>query len=325
MSPIEVTVLMPVYNGEEFLREALNSVLAQEHVQFEVLALNDGSVDDSLKILQSCSDSRLKLVSHSNCGLSATLNKGLKLVNSPYISRQDQDDLMLSHRLIRQLDFLKKNPNVGMVGTWAQIYIGANATQRFHHHPLYSDTLRLKLLFDNPFVHSSVMIRTEVLKSIGGYSEDKSRQPPEDYELWSRIAREYDIANLPEVLTIYREMPKSMSRTESNPFLPKVLKIATENLYTLLKPCFSEAECMSVANLYHGLPLASSDKLTKRKVLTMLDLCAEQISKSGPRSDEFQIELLRLRKHFNSRLARQWVPKRLLDSVRPLVNVLRKE
>jgi glycosyltransferase involved in cell wall biosynthesis len=324
MEPIEVTVLMPIYNGEKFLQNALDSVLMQQLVKFELLALNDGSKDDSLKILQSNKDSRLRLVSHSNCGLSSTLNKGIDLVKTPYIARQDQDDLMLPNRLVRQLDFLKRNPNVGMVGTWAQIFVGKNATDRFHRHPLYPDTLRLKLLFDNPFVHSSVMIRTEVLKKVGAYSEDKLRQPPEDFELWSRISRVVDIANLPEVLTVYREMPNSMSRTKNNPFLPKVLKISAENIHMLLQPDFDENACSSLAALYHGLP-ASVGSLSKRQVSLMLDALIARISKGGSTSHEFRTEVSRLRSHFNFRLARRWIPGPLLDTVRPLVKLIRRK
>jgi glycosyltransferase involved in cell wall biosynthesis len=315
---------MPIYNGEKFLQDALDSVLMQKLVQFELIALNDGSKDDSLKILQSNKDSRLKLVSHPNCGLSSTLNKGMDLVNTPYIARQDQDDLMLPHRLVRQLDFLKRNPNVGMVGTWAQIYVGGTATDRFHRHPLSPDTLRLKLLFDNPFVHSSVMIRTDVLKKVGGYSEDKLRQPPEDFELWSRISRMVDTANLPEVLTVYREMPNSMSRTESNPFLPKVLKISAENIHMLLRPDFNENACSDLAALYHGLPV-NPRSLTKRQVSLMLDLLMARICKGGPTSHEFRTEASRLSSHFKFRLACQWIPRPLLDTVRPLVKLIRRK
>jgi glycosyltransferase involved in cell wall biosynthesis len=324
MEPIEVTVLMPIYNGEKFLQNALDSVLMQQLVKFELLALNDGSKDDSLKILQSNKDARLKSVSHPNCGLSSTLNKGIDLVKTPYIARQDQDDLMLPHRLVRQLDFLKRNPNIGMVGTWAQIFVGGTATNRFHRHPLSPDTLRLKLLFDNPFVHSSVMIRTDVLKKVGGYSEDKLRQPPEDFELWSRVSRMVDIANLPEVLTVYREMPNSMSRTESNPFLPKVLKISAENIHMLLRPDFNENACSNLAALYHGQP-ASAGSLSKRQVSLMLDALIVRISKGGSTSHEFRTEVSRLRSHFNFRLARRWIPGPLLDTVRPLVKLIRRK
>lgn len=324
MEPIEVTVLMPVYNGEKFLQDALDSVLTQKLVGFELLALNDGSKDGSLLILQSNKDDRLRLVSHSNCGLSSTLNKGINLVNTPYIARQDQDDLMLPYRLARQLDFLKRNTNIGMVGTWAQIFVGETASDRFHRHPIFSDTLRLKLLFDNPFVHSSVMIRTEVLKKVGGYSEDRSRQPPEDYELWSRISRIADIANLPEVLTVYREVPNSMSRNANNPFLEKVLKISSENIHALLKPDFDESECSNLTKLYHGIPIVSGS-LTKRQVSLMLDVITAQITKSGLSSREFNIEQSRLRRHFNFRLISEWIPRGVWDVVKPLVKSSRRQ
>jgi hypothetical protein len=107
-------------------------------------------------------------------------------------------------------------------------------------------------MFDNPFVHSSMMIRKSVLDSVGVYTTDPSRQPPEDYELWSRIARAYDVANIPEVLHIYREVPKSMSRNGVHPFLDRFINISAENIARVLGREAQDETLIDLSALAHG-------------------------------------------------------------------------
>jgi glycosyltransferase involved in cell wall biosynthesis len=230
----KISVIMPIYNGERYLSEAIESTLNQTFSDFEFLILDDGSTDRSSSIISGYNDPRIKVFSHANRGLAATLNRGIALAAGKYIARQDQDDLSLPERFERQITFLENNPRVGMVGTWAKIFEGSDETSRVHDHPAKNYLLKFDLMFNNPFVHSSVMIRKTVLEQVGGYSTDKSRQPPEDYELWSRIARISDVANIPEVLHVYREVPHSMSRDGLNPFLERVVRISSENIAWVL-------------------------------------------------------------------------------------------
>ncbi len=130
----------------------------------------------------------------------------------------------------KQVEFLDAHPDHALVGTRAEIWVGDKPTGRFHDHPTEDAELRFALLFNNYFVHSSVMMRKAALDEVGVYTTDRSRQPPEDYELWSRIARRFRVANLPERLTIYREVPTSMSREGADPFKEKLILISAENL-----------------------------------------------------------------------------------------------
>jgi hypothetical protein len=313
-----VTVVIPVYNGQDYLAEALESVLGQTGVpNMEVLALDDGSLDSSPQILARYRDPRLTVIRHANMGLAATLNKGLALARGRFIARQDQDDLMLPGRLSKQLAFLENHSKVAMVGTWAEIRVGNQPDGRFHYHPTACDALRLKLLFDNPFVHSSVMFRTEVARTLGGYSEDRSRQPPEDYEFWSRIARRHQVANLSEVLTVYREMPGSMSRTGVNPFLIKVLQISSENLYALLAKQWPKQDCLSLAYLYHNVPNASPRPLRKREALAMIRSIVELVGGDRDQwSAEMTVEAGRLERHIASRFFQRRIPAPLIGPMR---------
>lgn len=225
-----VSVLMPIYNGAADLGKALDSVLSQTFRDFEVIAINDGSKDDSAGLLNAVDDPRVRVIHQDNMGLAATLNRGLSMARGALIARQDQDDLSHPERFARQVAFLQSNPECVLLGTAAEIWIGDEPTDRAHDHPTEHALLVFDLLFNNPFVHSSVMMRRDAVLALGGYTTDKDRQPPEDYELWSRLARHGRVANLPERLVVYREVPHSMSRVGPNPFLDRLVTLSAENL-----------------------------------------------------------------------------------------------
>ncbi|MCG3772759.1 MAG: putative glycosyltransferase EpsE [Nitrosomonadaceae bacterium] len=203
-----VSILMPVYNGERFLREAIDSVLRQTCRDFELLILNDGSTDASRTIVNSYTDSRIRLIDNEqNRGLPATLNRGLAEASSGLIARQDADDLSFPTRLAKQVEFLSHHPDVALVGTQARFidergYSNGSILRRACSH----DSIKWDLLFDNSFTHSSVMFRKEVIQGeFGGYDETFSRC--EDYDLWSRVAMRHRVANLRETLVSYRLHP----------------------------------------------------------------------------------------------------------------------
>ena len=251
MAP-KLSIILPVYNGLPYLAEAINSILHQTLQDFELIIINDGSTDGSGELIGQINDARVRYYRQSNRGLAATLNRGIALARGQYIARQDQDDVSFPLRLEKQAGFLDAHPDVGMVGMAAEIWVGDVRTDRQLRHPSDDASIRFGLLFDNYFVHSSVMIRRSVLEEVGGYSEDLSRQPPEDYELWSRVMRSYQVANLPEVLMAYRELPGSMSRSGVNPFLSKLVKISAENIAWAVDCPVNSREVVALAKLMHG-------------------------------------------------------------------------
>ena len=313
-----ISVIIPVYNGEAFLGKSFRSVSLQGVPGTEIVMIDDGSSDRSWLLMSEFIGDELRILRHGNRGLAATLNRGISLAKGMYIARLDQDDVALPGRLAKQVAFLAANSDLAMCGTWSHIYQGDTPTDRYHRHPISNEALQLELLFDNPFVHSSMMIRMDVLREVGCYSEDKLRQPPEDYELWSRIARHYRIANIPDVLTIYREVPGSMSRTGESPFLGNVMRISAENIFHIVSSNHSMEDCTALAELYHiGGRVGYRSALTKVKALEMLDLAAESIA--GERktwSPEFQESYVRMRTHLSSRFLRRLFPKQLLIPAR---------
>jgi glycosyltransferase involved in cell wall biosynthesis len=224
----DVSVVLAVRNGGTDLPKAIQTIIEQSFVNFELIIINDGSTDGTVVFLDGIEDQRVRIYHQENTGLAAALNRGISLVRGRYVARQDHDDWALPTRIEQQVRFLDTYTDYAMIGTRAEIWIGDRPTGRFHDHPTEDVALRFELLFNNPFVHSSVMIRKSVLDRVGVYATDPARQPPEDYELWSRISRHYRVANLPERLTIYREVPSSMSRTGAHPF----------KLFTICQRCY---------------------------------------------------------------------------------------
>jgi hypothetical protein len=174
------------------------------------------------------------------------------LAHGVYVARQDQDDISQPDRLAKQVAYMQAHPECGLLGTWAQIMEIEKLSDRFHRHPTDPGELRYHLLFNNPFVHSSVMLRKSVLDQIGGYSTDPERQPPEDYELWSRISRVAEVSNIPESLLIYREIPSSMSRTGVSPFQRCLVRLCAENIALAAETQDDDPAVVAIAALTHG-------------------------------------------------------------------------
>jgi glycosyltransferase involved in cell wall biosynthesis len=246
-----VSVILPVYNGSSFLKESIESLLEQSYCNFEIIIINDGSTDDSEKIIRFYSDHRIRYFYQKNIGLAKTLNRGILLSRGKYIARQDQDDFSEINRLEKQVNFLLKNPKVQMVGSNAKIWIDNKKTNSSTRLPLTSEQLKIATLFDNYFIHSAVLIRKTAFKKIGFYSEDNERQPPEDYELWSRIIRKFDVANIKENLVNYRKSHGSMSQNAGHHYKKRIIKLSIENIIHITGNSINILDVEDLANLFH--------------------------------------------------------------------------
>jgi hypothetical protein len=247
-----VSVVLPVYNCEEYLGAAIESILSQSYHSFEFIVIDDGSKDRSAEVIKRFQDERIRIIHQSNQGLAATLNRGIAMARGQYIARQDQDDLSYPERLARQVAHMEAYPDCVLLGTWAQILEVERPVDRFHCHPVDDAELRYLMLFNNPFVHSSVMLRKEAVQQVGGYTTDPARQPPEDFELWSRLSRVGQVANIGEVLLAYREIPGSMSRVGPSPFRRRLITICAENLAAAAGVFPDDPDVVAIAALTHG-------------------------------------------------------------------------
>ncbi len=323
-----LSVILPVYNGQEYLAEAIESVLSQSFGDFELIIINDGSRDDSADVVAAYGDPRIRYFEQQNRGLPATLNRAISLTRGEYIARQDQDDVCLPSRFEKQVAFLDKHPDVGLVGTGAQIWAGRERTNRFLMHPTDNAQLKFGLLFDNYFVHSSVMMRRSMLADIGGYTEDAARQPPEDFELWSRAMKQYKLANLPEVLHAYREVEGSMSRVGAHPFLSRLIKLSAENIAWASGCAADAAGVIALSKLSRGVYEQIPQAVNMSTMIAILNRAALKVAEDSgvpvaQLNDALRTRVRKLRYHyFNLRCG--GVPGRLIGAVSRVAVAARK-
>jgi len=202
-----ISVLMPVYNAERYLADAVNSILKQTFTDFELIIINDGSTDESLNILQTYAqqDDRIRLVSRENRGLVETLNEGLNLCNAPLIARMDADDISLPERFYEQISFLNKHPQCVLVGSRVIIIDADNDEicemgDYFDHKDIDNGLLNGK---GQLVYHPSVMFTKEAIVKVGGY---RNAYPQvEDLDLFIRLAEIGELANIKYPLLKYRE------------------------------------------------------------------------------------------------------------------------
>lgn len=208
----DISVVMSVYNGETYLREAVDSILAQSYKNFEFVIIDDGSTDTTLKILQSYQDPRIVIISRSNKGLVASLNEGIKKARGTYIARQDADDRSASQRLAKQIKVAKAT-GAGVVGTaFAMLSTAGDVVGQQAVHEDEA-ALKLALRTGNPFGHGSIMMLRSAVQAVGGYSDKVG--PAEDYDLWLRLAPTTAFAGLNQVLYFWRVNPTGISHQNS--------------------------------------------------------------------------------------------------------------
>lgn len=196
-----ISVVLPVFNGERFIGEAVQSILDQTFTNFELIAIDDGSTDQTLVILERFRllDSRVRLVSRENRGLVETLNEGVALAKGAWVARMDADDIAHPNRFERQLHWLGKT-DADICGAWVK-YFGTS-DHRILKHPESNEAIKAELLFGSPFAHPTVMVKTELLSSL---QYRKHWESCEDYDLWERAAcAGWKMTNVPEVLLYYR-------------------------------------------------------------------------------------------------------------------------
>lgn len=206
MSSPLMTVLMPVYNAELFLREAMDSILHQTFTDFEFLIIDDGSTDSSTEIIQSYTDPRIRFIKNErNLGISLTLNKGIELAKAELIARMDADDISYPDRLQKQYDYMAAHPECGMLSTWARVISQDKKFIRLERYR--SNFYYYNLTFECWIYHPTIVFTKTAVKAAGMYSMPYS----EDYDLFWQIARRYKIANLAEPLVDYRLSPTSLN------------------------------------------------------------------------------------------------------------------
>ena len=203
-----ISVAMPVFNGEKYLSDAINSILSQTFRNFELIIIDDGSTDNSLAVINAFKtrDPRIRLISRENRNLATTLNEIIDLARGNWIGRMDQDDIALPNRFARQLQWIKKT-DADICGSWVELF-GATR-RRTLKHSISDSAIKMEMLFCTPFAHPSVMINKNSLKNL---RYEKTWEKCEDYDLWERATLSgLKMTNVPEVLLLYRQHKAQIS------------------------------------------------------------------------------------------------------------------
>jgi glycosyltransferase involved in cell wall biosynthesis len=229
-----ITVIMPVYNSEHYIREAIESILNQTFTDFQFLIIDDASTDQTISIINSYKDPRIDLIEKvKNTGYTKSLNLGLKKARGKYIARMDSDDISLPERFEKQVAFLESNLDYVLCGTSYSIL----GEDRIIAVPNSFEEIKFNLLRGNCIAHPTVMLRNEVLLK-HGLKYNPKMEPSEDYDLWVQLLSKGKLHNLKEDLLLYRMHNSSVSRKraaeQENTSIEVRLKLI-QNLDIILK------------------------------------------------------------------------------------------
>lgn len=196
-----ISVVMPVYNREQYLKESIESILKQTFTDFEFIIVDDQSTDSSWQIIQEYAKKDSRIIAVKNSGIKgcwAARNKGWDLAKGKYMAIMDSDDISVSERLQQEFDFMEQNPDIDICGSWIEHFEADNkiiTLPRLHHE------IKDLMFFSDSISQPSAMIR---LSSFEKLHLRYSNNIAEDYELWSRAINKLKFANIPEVLLFYR-------------------------------------------------------------------------------------------------------------------------
>jgi glycosyltransferase involved in cell wall biosynthesis len=256
-----VSVVMSVFNAEPYLREAIDSILNQTFTDFELIIVDDGSTDGSSGVLKSSvqEDKRIHLMSNaSNLGLIAALNKGIRLAKGEYIARQDADDASMRRRLERQVAFLDKNPDIGVVGTW-MVSLQENGHKSVYKTPLTDALIRWSLLFHSPMAHASVMMRRSLF--LGGVAYNEKMRHAEDYDLWCQLSRKTRFQNLSECLYLRRKHKNRVSVRHSEAQRATWITVMHRQICEMLGANMPKEAVLQLSHAFTGGSLSGSHQV----------------------------------------------------------------
>jgi glycosyltransferase involved in cell wall biosynthesis len=227
---VNLTVLMTVYNGEAYLREAVESILNQTYRDFKFLILDNASTDSSREIIRSYDDPRIQLVAlPENIGQVAALNKGLDMIDTPLVARMDADDISLPRRFERQVAFMAVHPEIGVCGTFTEVFSHQDKKETLYRWPTKPEDIKVKLMFECCLPHPGVMLRKTFFDRYGLRYDEKIGHSF-DWELWQRAGDHFGLANLPEFHLRYRFHPENESKKTSNLQEAAALKLDDRSL-----------------------------------------------------------------------------------------------
>jgi glycosyltransferase involved in cell wall biosynthesis len=261
-----ISIIMPVYNGEKYLAESIESILRQTYRHFELIIINDASTDDSKHIAEKYakSDGRIKIIDNTGeKGLHGALNSGLAASTGDLIARADADDINRPDRLSIQVAFLHEHNDIDVLGSGYQLFGRGRTAKKFH--PRTSAVLAWKFISNTYFCHPSVIFRRSVLSTASHY-------PPavcEDFAFFSQALRKHRGANLGKILLYYRQHEENYSNTKREEIQASIQKTFLENFNFYNGPA-TMAE--SFYRFHYKKELRLKDLFTMAKVSFMISV-----------------------------------------------------
>lgn len=227
-----VSVIIPVYNGSNFLSEAIDSILAQTYTNFEIIVVDDGSTDDTWKIIQSYDD-KIRGIHKANGGVASALNCGIKNMRGKYFAWLSHDDLWLADKLEKQINFLKVNPQYKICYSDFFIIASSGTILKSVNSPWYPRQKAIRELFKTGYIHgSSIIVEKTCFNKVGVFSEQLKYT--QDIEMWIRMSRVYELARVPEKLIKGRRHRQQGSNNISAHFSEKSSMF--ENTFLSFRP-----------------------------------------------------------------------------------------
>lgn len=208
----EISVVMPAYNAEEYVTEAIESILNQTFTDFEFIVVNDASTDKTLDIITAFAqkDKRIKIINNQkNLYIAGALNKGIEAAQGKYIARMDADDVSMPNRLQSQYDLLEQDSGIAVAGGNILLIDKNGKDIGYRTYPATNKELKARMFKHSPFAHPTTMYRRDVFNEFGGYNPVWS--PSEDIDLWFKIGSKYKFASVPEYIFKYRYFSDSSS------------------------------------------------------------------------------------------------------------------
>lgn len=233
---ILVSVIMPVYNGALYLKEAIDSILSQTHTNLELIIINDGSTDNSEEIIRSYEDNRIRyIINEKNSGICVTLNKGLDIAEGKYIARMDCDDISVPERLQKQIEYMELNPSIGILGSDIIVF-GEGIKEQIFTFEHDKNCCKAGLLFNTCAAHPVIMMRKSLVDEHLFRYNDIYRGL-EDFELWYRISKHAELVNLSYPLLYYRKHKSQETQNVSPRVLNKLYEFLSDRVseYVSLK------------------------------------------------------------------------------------------
>lgn len=283
-----LSVLLSVYNGEKYLREALDTLLAQTFGDFELVAVDDASTDATPAILSEYADEdpRIRIITNAkNLGLVNALNVGLAECRAPLVARADADDIYHPERLAKQVAFMEQHEDVGVLSCWFRRVSEDGTMRRVARPPTEDHFIRIRQLFMSSILHPGVMFRADVVRSVGGYDADY--RDVEDSDLWARLRPHTRFAVLPKILVDYRVHSSSIMQTRDEAARRRSISVNQRLISEYLGRDVDFEQAAAAVSLFQGFTMVDAEK-----VPAGLELLSEVVDRARRIEEESTVHYL---------------------------------